>query len=70
MEGHPPVVELNVIVYVLDAEAERTIVPELEFENTSPVGEELNVPVGEIVPEITPETVKLSVGVGSVPEVQ
>ena len=70
MEGHPPVVELNVIVYVLDAEAERSIVPELEFENTRTVGEELNVPVGEIVPEITPETVKLSVGVGSVPEVQ
>ena len=70
MEGHPPVFELKVIVYVFDAEAERSIVPELVFENTSPVGEEVNVPVGEIVPEITPETVKLSVGVGSVPEVQ
>ena len=42
MEGHASVVELNVIVYVLDAEAERSIVPELVFENTSPVGEELN----------------------------
>ena len=58
------------IVYVLDAEADRSIVPEIVFEKTSPVGEKVNVPVGEIVPEITPETVKLSVGVGSVPEVQ
>ena len=70
VEGHPPAVELNVIIYVLDAEAERSIVPELGFEKTNPVGEEVNAPVGEIVPEITLDTVKLSVGVGSVPEVQ
>ncbi|MDG1028513.1 MAG: hypothetical protein P8O98_05880 [Flavobacteriaceae bacterium] len=46
------------------------MVPELEFEIKRPEGEAVNVPVGDIVPEITPETVKLSVGVGSVPEVQ
>ena len=50
---------------MFEAEAERSIVPELEFEKTSPVGEEVNVPVGEIVPEFTPDIVKLSVGVGS-----
>ena len=70
VEGQPPRVELKVIIYVLETEAERSIVPELEFEKTSPVGEAVNVPVGEIVPEIVPETVKLSVGVGSVPDVQ
>ena len=70
MEGHPPVFELKVIVYVFDAEAARSIVPELVFENTSPVGEEVNVPVGDMVPELTPETVKLKAGVGSFPEVQ
>jgi hypothetical protein len=70
VEGQPPRVELKVIMYVLETEAERSIVPELEFENTKPVGEAVKVPVGDIVPEIVPETVKLSVGVGSVPDVQ
>ena len=34
VEGQPPTVELMVITYVLVTEAERSIVPELEFENT------------------------------------
>ena len=70
VEGQPPTIELKVIMYVLETEAERSMVPELEFEKTNPVGEAVKVPVGDIVPEIVPETVKLSVGVGSVPEVQ
>ena len=50
VEGQPPRVELKVIIYVLETEAERSIVPELEFENTKPEGEAEKVPLCDIVP--------------------